>query len=137
MYSPAKSLASWNVFSSKVASAGLEPRDCGNGHWQVLGGERTVNFWPRAKEGPKIHAKGMSHGKQVQSLEEVIQAAGKLPKQKITKVPEKLNKSLRQKTLKVCKKALEFFQDDSELSYEEIERLATDLQNIVQELERC
>lgn len=36
----------FDEFANKVKAAGLIPRDCGNGHWQIRGGKYCVNFYP-------------------------------------------------------------------------------------------
>lgn len=39
----------FRAFSDRVLSAGLQAKDCGNGHWRVLGGAVDVNFYPLSK----------------------------------------------------------------------------------------
>ena len=46
------------------------------GHWQILGGQRVVNFWPEAKRGPRLYVAGESRGR-FGSLAKAISAAGK------------------------------------------------------------
>jgi hypothetical protein len=46
-------------FKREVNAAGLSARDCGNGHWQILGGGFTVNFYPETRRGPVLCVAGM------------------------------------------------------------------------------
>ena len=42
-----------------AASAGARVRDCGGGHWQVIG-DYLVNFYPHAGRGPTYYIAGTS-----------------------------------------------------------------------------
>ena len=47
----------WETFKRAVEAAGLQPRDCGNHHWQIKGGEQLVNCWAHTNRGFRIAAK--------------------------------------------------------------------------------
>lgn len=48
-------------FEVKVRAAGLQPRDCGNGHWRIEGGKFEVNWWPNSRR-KTIYINGLSRG---------------------------------------------------------------------------
>ena len=80
-------------FRSKVEQASLNAFDRGNGHWQVLGGAKTVNCWPFAKSGPKMQVDGESsvplRGRN-EFAAQVIGAAGKPAKSSAASRPGSL-----------------------------------------------
>lgn len=41
----------------------LVVKDNGNGHWQILGGPRIVNYYPFAKRGPTVYVCGERGGR--------------------------------------------------------------------------
>ena len=70
----------WTKFKCAVQTAGLEPRDCGNDHWQITGGEQLVNCWANSNRGFRMAA-GNGRGRSG-SVAEAIRLAGppKTPK---------------------------------------------------------
>lgn len=65
----------FDEFSTAVHSAELTPVDRGNGHWQILGGEFVVNYYPFAKKGPKKYVQGTVGSTPAPTLKCVIRAA--------------------------------------------------------------
>lgn len=49
-------------FRKKAEESGLEAHDKGNGHWQIIGGDFLVNYYPFAKKGASIYVQGMKMG---------------------------------------------------------------------------
>lgn len=49
----------WTDFKAQVESAGFKAKDCGGGHWQILGGLVPVNFYP---EKPCVYVCGAQKG---------------------------------------------------------------------------
>lgn len=49
-------------FAQQVKAANLIPKDCGENHWQILGGRFCVNFYPFTKRGPSFYVNGMNSG---------------------------------------------------------------------------
>lgn len=45
-------------FREKCKSKNLEANDCGNGHWQVIGGKLLVNYYPFARRGATVYVAG-------------------------------------------------------------------------------
>lgn len=82
-------LTEWEAFESTVRAFSLEPRDCGNGHWQITG-HRLVNCWPNARRGFVMQA---ANGKsRVGSVHKAIELATELhpkrqPRKTETKYP--------------------------------------------------
>ena len=67
-------------FSNEVIRHGFKPRDCGNGHWQIVGGKFLVNFYPFKQGGPSYYVNGMNAGsRHYITLTEAIQAANNPP----------------------------------------------------------
>jgi hypothetical protein len=95
----------FSTFQKQIEGAGLEARDCGKGHWQVIGGALLVNYYPNAKKGPTLYIAGTNSGKKVWHIEQVIKAAKNPPeglspsKRKMNHRPDK--KKLYKKT-QVC-----------------------------------
>ncbi len=65
-------------FAAHAKERGLQARDCGAGHWQVIGGPLLVNFYPNAKRGPVYYVAGTTRGVWG-SAEEALAAAGRPP----------------------------------------------------------
>lgn len=49
-------------FALLVERAGLTPRRCNEVHWQILGGEFVVNFYPETKRGPRFYVDRAKRG---------------------------------------------------------------------------
>lgn len=68
-------------FSRKVQAAGLLPKDCGDGHWQIRGGKYIVNFYPFALKGPSMFVNGMHRGKRYDvTIEDALRATKTPPR---------------------------------------------------------
>ena len=61
-------------FEYLVIKAGFCPRDCGSLHWQILGGEKIVNYW---QQRGTVYVQGASHSDRGCNVEDAILAAGK------------------------------------------------------------
>ncbi len=48
----------WDTFHEAVQAAGLTPRRCHAGHWQIRGEQRLVNCWPNTKRGFRFQSPG-------------------------------------------------------------------------------
>lgn len=65
---------SWTNFKEAIKAAGLMPRHCDFGHYQILDGKRLVNCWPDSKRGFVFQADGQKS--RVGTIAEAIQLAG-------------------------------------------------------------
>jgi len=68
------------TLSRAASAAGLTFRDCGRGHYQLIGGSNLVNFYV-TPNGAKIYVVGERKGRFVRSVAEVIAATGVVAKQ--------------------------------------------------------
>lgn len=66
-----------------VLGAGLMFRNYGNGHLQIIGGEKVVNMWPWAKRGFRFQIDGDKS--RCGTIREAVNAAGKSSKRTTTK----------------------------------------------------
>jgi hypothetical protein len=64
----------WPKFKREVEAAGLQPHDCGNGHWQIKGGGQLVNCWVNTRRGFVV-AVGNGRGDRCE-LSRAIELAG-------------------------------------------------------------
>ncbi len=83
----------WTKFNCAVQTAGLEPRDCGNDHWQITGGEQLVNCWANKNWGIYIAAEnGLGRSG---SVAKAIRLAGppKTAKPQMDKLPASVPKA--------------------------------------------
>lgn len=86
----------FNAFAEIVRAANLQPKDCGNGHWQVMGGNFKVNFYPFALSGPSFYINGTHKGFRRRKIgttpkewaEFCIEAANEMP-QKFVEHPKR------------------------------------------------
>ena len=100
-------------FRQMAEAEGLKARDCGNGHWQIIG-PLVVNYYPDAKGGPTIYVRGTHRSTTKGGPKKAIQAA-KIPppKTKLTERDQSLNRLHKRRMLKKdprcywCKKKLD------------------------------
>ena len=85
----------YEEFAVAVEAEGLSARDCGNGHWQVIGGPNLVNFYPYPKCGATVYVGGTMRGKRRASVQDAIDAATAAPKQVATDMRGKRGKRKR------------------------------------------
>lgn len=78
------SLCNFAEFKALAEKQGLTARDCGNGHWQVRGGARIVNYYP---DRGTVYVCGDSGSKRNCKPERAVQAAlaGPLKPQELPK----------------------------------------------------
>jgi hypothetical protein len=69
--------------SDAVLSAGLMFRNYGNGHLQIIGGEKVVNMWPWAKRGFRFQVDGDKS--RCGTVRDAVNAAGKSSKRATTR----------------------------------------------------
>lgn len=67
----------FNEFTAQVRRAGLQSKDCGDGHWQILGGGFLVNYWDETRRGPVFCVSGMKG--QPGGVKQAIEAASQPP----------------------------------------------------------
>ena len=75
------------AISKAASAAGLTFRDCGRGHYQLIGGSNLVNFYV-TPNGAKIYVIGERKGRFVRSAAEVIAATGVVIKQRSKPEPQ-------------------------------------------------
>ena len=113
----------FQAFQKLAKDSGLDARDCGNGHWQVIGGALVVNFWPCAKGGSKYHAAGMGKSKHGEPRDAIAAAgvdAGRVPEGEwITK--ERFAKALK------AREAAERLEAEQQKRRDEMRRLPRDV----------
>jgi hypothetical protein len=59
-------------FKRDVEAAGLQPHDCGHGHWQIKGGALLVNVYPFTAKGIKVYLAGTVRGRLVSGFGDAI-----------------------------------------------------------------
>lgn len=84
----------FDEFAKKVKAAGLIPRNCRNGHWQIRGGKYLVNFYPDTNKGSTMFVNGMHRGRRLATLEKAI-AATKTPPNPSGEQAERWNQKRR------------------------------------------
>lgn len=90
---------------SAVKSAGLQLRDCGLGHYQVIGGTRLVNFYDTTK-GSKVYVEGERKGRPVSSVAQVIEATGAKQKPKSIDAEHEVSRLKEENELRTAIKTL-------------------------------
>jgi 5-methylcytosine-specific restriction endonuclease McrA len=64
----------YEQFQERVVAAGLTPRQCSPSHYQIIGGERIVNVWPKSPQGFKYQVN--PHKAVIGNLASAIRSAG-------------------------------------------------------------
>ena len=63
-------------FANKVKSSGFTPCWCSDSHWQIRGGNFTVNYYPHKRGGPSFYINGKASGtRRAVTLSDAIKAA--------------------------------------------------------------
>lgn len=71
-------------FAQAIRASNLTPKDCGNNHWQILGGKFCVNYYPDKKGGPSFYVNGMNAGSRYRvTVADAIAAANAPPVKKL------------------------------------------------------
>lgn len=66
----------FDEFAKSVGAAGLSAKRCSEGHWQIRGGDFTVNVYPVTKRGMSFYINGAAAGDRgPATMDDVIAAA--------------------------------------------------------------
>lgn len=100
-------------FDNIVRQSGLTAIECSRVHWQILGPNGVVNFWPTAKPKPKFHMDGHRGKAKLGCIDDAIRLAGGTPPRDRDRLPMRGRETVRVDSLwRVAEAANEYVRMD-------------------------